>query len=214
MSVRLRSPLLLLAPLVLAALLAAPARAEVVNRIAAIVDEDVITVFQIEREAAPTIQAYLSSNKEATPEERDERIAGIKQEKMRELIERKLLETEVRRLGIPVEETDVDQQIQQILDMNRMSREDLADTVAREGKTMEEFRDEIRKRILREQYVRFRLKDKVEVDEEDVRAYYQQHPEEFVAGTTIGLAEIRFNLPAEADQEQVRAVFERAAATY
>lgn len=196
------------------ALVAATARAEVVNRIAAIVDDEIITVWQVERESRPVVAAYLAESEDDTAEQRAARVSEIKADVMRRMIENILLEREVARLGFPVEEADIDKYIDRILAGNRMTREQLSDTLAREGKTLGDMRDQIRKQIMRERYVSFRMKDRIAVSEDEARSYYQANPDQFVDDTRITLAEIRFNLPPDADPEAVRGVFERAAQTY
>ncbi len=194
--------------------LTAPISAEIVNRIAAIVDDEVITVHEVQTKSRQIVNAYLSQADEESPEQRQQRIRQLHKETLRALIEQKLLEREVARLGIPVEEQDVDNQIQSILSANHMTREELNQTLLREGKTMKEFRDQIRNRILTEQYVGIRMKDRVKVTEEEARSYYQLHLDEYIADIKVSLAEIRFNLPADADDETVRRVFDEAASTY
>jgi peptidyl-prolyl cis-trans isomerase SurA len=190
------------------------ARAEIVNRIAAIVDDEVITVHEIEVKSAQIINAYLAQAKEELPEQREQRIQKIRKDTLRALIERKLLETEVARLGIPVEEQDIDSRIQSILSANQLTREQLNQTLLRDGITMKEFRDEIRNSILTDQYVGIRMKDRVKVSEEEALSYYQLHLNDYIADIRITLAEIRFNLPAAADEETIRQVFDEAASTY
>ncbi|MCB9476847.1 MAG: peptidyl-prolyl cis-trans isomerase [Deltaproteobacteria bacterium] len=191
---------------------AGTARAEIINRIAAVVDEEVITTFEVEAAAAGSIRAVLNSDD--AEDVKKKRICNLKSEAMRAIIEQKLLEREVARLGIPIEDQDVDARLEKILSLNNMSRDDLSRQLAREGKTMDEFRDQIRKQILTEQYVRFRLREKVDVTEEDARAYYQQHQDQYVADTRVSLREIRFNVPALATDAETKAIFDKAAATY
>lgn len=205
---------LVLALVLIATLIASAARAEVVNRIAAVVDDEVITVYEVERESRPVVSAYLSSSEGATPEERAAAVAQIKRDVMQRLIENVLLEREVARLGFPVEEQDVDKYVERIMAANRMDRDQLVEMLAREGKTMDDLRDQVRKQILRERYVGFRMKDRIAVSEEEARTYYQNNPDEFIDDSRITLAEIRFNIPPDATQDDIRAVFERAASTY
>ncbi|MBZ0272403.1 SurA N-terminal domain-containing protein [bacterium] len=193
---------------------AAPAFAETINRIVAIVDDEIVTEFELEIKSRPLVQAYLAGVGDLSAAERESAILEIKKRVLRDTIEQKLLETEVRRLGLPVEETDVDAYIDRLIASNRMTRADLTDVLAREGKTMTDLRDQIRKQILREQYVSFRLKDKVKVSDEDVRIHYQQHESDFLGEAKVTLSEIRFNLPAEASPDVVRETFDRAATTY
>ena len=61
--------------------------------------------------------------------------------------------------------------------------------------------------ILRERYVSFRMRDKLRVRDEDVRAYYENNAADFAAEPVVRIAEIRFNVPPEADQVTLEAAF-------
>jgi peptidyl-prolyl cis-trans isomerase SurA len=207
----------LFALIVLFALLSASvASAELVNRIAAVVDEHVITLFEVEQAAGPMVQAFSSQPQfeGLSDVEKRERIGELKRRVLTELIEQKLLEAEVNRLGIPVDEREIDEYVDRIKKVNGLTTEQLAASLSTEGKTMAEFRNQVKNQILREQYVAFRLKNKIEVTEEDARAFYVQHQEEYLAERVVSLSEIRFAVPPEANEEQVTAARQRASEVY
>ncbi len=189
-------------------LTAAPVWAgEVVNRVAAVIDNDVITLFQVEQAAAPMIQQMLKENPTLSDTDRSRAAARIKAEVLRGLIEQKLLEIEILRLGIEVTDAEIDNYVNRIKQANNYTDEALEMALMREGLTKQEFRDRIKNEILREQYVSFRLRDRLVVRDEDVRAYYENHRDEFAGDPVLHLAELRLNLPPDANDEQVRAAF-------
>lgn len=192
------------------------AGAKILNRVAAIVDDQIITLHEVQQVARPIIQSFANSpeGRKLTSEQISARIKEIKKKILQELIESKLVEAEVNRLGIPVSDQDVDDYINRIKRVNGLTDESLAATLLAEGSSMGEFREKIKTQILREQYIQFRLKNKIEVTEEEARAYYKQHQEEFVAERVVSLSEIRISLPPESSEEQVLAAREKINTLY
>jgi peptidyl-prolyl cis-trans isomerase SurA len=181
--------------------------AEVFNRVAAVVDEQVITLFEVEAAADPVIGQMLQESAALSPAEKRRRMAEIKQQVLQGLIEQKLIESEIKRLGIDVTEVEIEAYIDRIKQANNYDDESLKLALARQGITMQEFRDRVRTEILRDEYVHFRLRDKVRVRDEDVQAYYTLHPDEFAAEAIVKIAEIRLNLPPDADEAQLQGVY-------
>lgn len=190
--------------------------AKVVNRIAAIVDDNIITLHEVQQVARPIIQSFANSpeGRRLTSEQISARVKEIKKKVLKELIESKLVETEVNRLGIPVSDGDVDDYIERIKRVNGLTDESLSATLLAEGSSMSEFREKIKKQILREQYIQYRLKNKIEITEDEAKAYYKQNQEDFVAERIITLSELRISLPPESSEEQILATRERINTLY
>jgi len=187
-----------------------------VNRIAAVVDENIITVYDVELASSPIIEAFTNSPeaKDLDPEALAKNISKIKMQILNDMIGEKLLEAEVNRLGIPINDQEIDEYIDKIKASNRMTDEALVTMLASEGTSMSEFREKIRLQILREQYVRYRLKEKVTIDDEEAKAYYKQHPEQFVAEKIITLSEIRIGVPPDTEPDQTQQIKTRVSKIY
>lgn len=176
------------------------AQAEIVNRIAAIVNDEIITLYEVEKDAGQMLLGLREQNK-WTQQEADARLPEIKGQILEALVREKLFEHEVQKLGIPITEQDVDEYLEFIAERNRLNMEQLGQMIQREGKTMSEYRELIRKKIRREQYVRYRLKSgALDVSEEEKRSYYNLNPDRFLEEAEFELAEIRFSFPADDNQ--------------
>lgn len=187
-----------------------------VNRIAAVVDDQIITLYEVEMACQPVLQAFANSpqGRDLAPAEMAIKVKEIKKQVLTELIEQKLLEAEVKRLGIPVSDREIDEYIDKIKAANRMTDEQLAAMLASEGSSIAEFRDRVKNQILREQYVRYRLKQNIEIGTEEARAYYKQNQEQFKAERVISLSEIRIPLGPDATEEEVEAAKQKTSAIY
>jgi len=199
----------------LGCLIAAPSLgADVINRVAAVVDNQVITLFEIETVANAMIASAQQADPNATPAEREAAAIAIKQQVLQQMIEQKLIESEVKRLGIEVTEGEIDSYVERVKKSNNYSDEAFANALRAEGLTMLDFRERVKMEILRERYVNFRMRDKLQVRDEDIRAYYENNRDQFSAEPIVRIAEIRFNVPPEADQATLEAAFTAANSTH
>lgn len=196
--------------LIIAALVfgvAAAAAGEVLDQIAAVVDQEVITTYEVEMTAASFIARAMQENPGVDAMEMQQKAAAIKQDVLQSLIQQKLIESEVKRLGIEVTDQEIDSYADEIKRANNFTEETLKNVLAGQGKTMEDFREKIRKDILVDRYISFRIRGQLEVRDEDVRAYYDNHPEEFVSEPLVKIAEIRINTAPEADDTALQTAF-------
>ena len=184
---------------------AAGAHATIVNRVAAVVDDQMITLLEVETASKPIVQAFANSPEAQKIDSVDlqARISEIKMKMLKEMIEQKLLEAEVKRLGIPVSDREIDEFMDRIKKANRLTDEQLTASLAAEGTSLKDFREQVKLQILREQYVAFRLKNKIEITEEEARAYYKQNHEEFEAEPVVALSEIRISIPPDATEADI-----------
>ena len=187
---------------------------DVFNRVIAVVDDEIITQFEIEAVAGPEIARILNDHPTWTAEQRKQKAGQIKQAILQQMIERKLIESEVGRLGIEVTEGEIDTYVERVRKSNSYSDEMLQNMLKQQGLTVSDFRERIKMEILRERYVSFRMRDKLRVRDEDVRAYYENHPDEFAAEPVVQIAEIRFNVAPEADQAALETTFNTANEAY
>jgi len=119
--------ILLLGALALGGLVVPPqdaaAEAAVVDRILAVVNEDVITLYDIE-----TLMRPLSQNIKAQrlpPEREMQAVAKLRDEMLNNLIDTKLTEQEVKRYNITINEEEVENYIRQLKQRRSITDEQL-----------------------------------------------------------------------------------------
>src|SRR5438270_10291957 len=104
--------------LLLAALLAAgPAFAELVDRIAAVVNKDIIALSEVEARAAPELQRIRS---EPDPKKRTEQREAAIKHALDSLIGEKLMEAQLRELNIDVSDAEVELGIDDVKKQNNI----------------------------------------------------------------------------------------------
>ncbi|PLX84018.1 MAG: hypothetical protein C0617_09330 [Desulfuromonas sp.] len=195
---------------VLALLWAVPVGAEVVSRIAAVVNEEVITTRQLDLELAARMatEARGETLSSAAVEARRQTVLS-------ELIEQVLIRQRVAELGIEVSDGEVDEAVDDILKQNNLSGEQLEEALRLQGMSFAEYRKNLRKQIERYKLIGREVQAKVEVTNQEIRAYFREHIDEFREAPFLRLNRMTFALPPRASGEQVealRAEAEKAAA--
>ena len=156
--------------LLLAALVAAPlARAELVDRVAAVVNKDIITLSEVEGRAAPELQR---ARNEPDPKKR----AAMRDEALKAalatLIGERLLENQVRELAIDVTEAEIDMSLEDVKKQNNIDSEQFERLLAGEGYSLTTYRAFMKKHLARLKLINLKVRQKVKVSDEDLKAEY------------------------------------------
>lgn len=192
--------ILLLGALALGGLVVSPeaaaAEAAVVDRIVAVVNEDVITLYDIE-----TLMRPLSQNIKAQrlpPEREMQAVAKLRDEMLSNLIDTKLTEQEVKRYNITVTEEEVENYIRQLKQRRSTTDEQLRALLAEQGMTLEDYRKEIKLQLQRTKLVNREVRSKVVITEADIKAYYEKNKAKYGGGTRYHLWNLFVKLPSQA----------------
>ena len=183
--------LLILLPLVLAV----PVHAELVSRVAAVVNGDIITTYALDQALA----SYLA-NSDRKPSA--EQLKALRKELLTRLIEEQLVQQRIRALKIQVTDEEVENAIIDVQRQNKLSREDLVQAVQTQGQTFEVYRENLRKQILRYKLVGQEVRSRVDVPEREVLEYYKAHLDEYRLPSTVTLSAVTFPVPERADRTE------------
>lgn len=175
---------------------AMPAQAEVVSRIAAVVNDDIITTLQLDERIASELGAEAVASIAAA-----ERLIVLDK-----MVEETLVEQRVKQLGMRVGDEEVEQAINDVLRQNNIDRSQLELALQSQGLTMESYRTKLRKQLLQFKLVGREIRDKIEVTNQETRNYYREHIEEYREDPFIRLSRISFSVPAGSAADQVSAL--------
>ncbi|MFP2926070.1 peptidylprolyl isomerase [Pyxidicoccus sp. 3LG] len=185
------------------------ARAELVDRVAAVVNRDIIPLSEVQQRAAPE----LSRINNPDPRKRAELRVQLMKTTLDTLIGEKLMEGEIAQLGITATEAEVDQLVDDVRQQNNITDPaQFEQLLLGEGLTMPAYRDMLRKRILRERLLRLKIGPKVKITEEDLKAAYNQYVRLESQDSEVHARHILVAVDPKATQEQVDAAFKKAQA--
>ncbi len=180
---------------------------EIVDRIVAVVNDDIITLSELNQVTGPYIKKI---NADGSPSEREKtEIYKIQDNALDKLIDRKLEEQEIKEAGITATDPEIDGAIETIKKNNSVTDEDLREMLAREGLTMAHYREQIKKKILRSKLMNYQVNSKIIVTEEDIRTYYEAHKDEFSEEGKYHLRHIIMRVPRYATTQAKKDIVAR-----
>ena len=174
------------------------ADAIVVDRIVAVVNEDLITLYDLNK----TLQPYEENIKALgyAPERERETLFKLRTDLLNRLIERKLTDQVIRRNNIEVSEEEIDAALERLKASRSLTDEDLRAGLAQQGLTLEEYRKNVKQQLLRNKLVNREIKSKIVITEDDIKSYYNANREKYVGQKKYHIWNIFIRLPDFADE--------------
>lgn len=189
----------------------AAAHAELVDRVAAVVNRDIIALSEVEQRAAPELQRLAQANTD--PRKRTELRAQVLKAALDSLIGEKLIEGEIKELGLTASNTEVEEAMANVRQQNNITdNAQFEQLLAREGYTMETYREFLRKQIARSRLLQMKVTPKVKVSEEDLKAAYAQYARMENEDAEVHARHILVSVDPKATPEQVEAARKKAEA--
>jgi parvulin-like peptidyl-prolyl isomerase len=168
------------------ALLASPARGEILERVIAKVNGDVITQSEFEARQVAALQAARvgPDGVERFLRENNARI-------LQEAIDDLLLVQRAAELGLRLRPEYIKEVIEGIKKENNIPTDEALDEqLRREGLSVEEFKRDIHRSVLRRQVIARELEPKASVSEAEALAAYERDKEKYTRPATVHLQEI------------------------
>ena len=185
----------------------ASAAAEVLDRIVAVVNEEIILLSELNERMAPYAQRVREQGFDL---DREKQMLGqLREEMINRLVDEKLTDQEIARNDIQLDEAAVDRTIERIKAANKFSDEDLRRQLALEQMTMEEYRDSIREQVLRTQLVNYEVKSRIVITDQEIQDYYDNHPELYGGEVYFHLKNILLRVPQFASESEKQALVEQ-----
>jgi peptidyl-prolyl cis-trans isomerase SurA len=198
--------------------LAAAAAAEIVDRIVATVNGDIITLSEVEQR----VQPYLEKNNISGQAEVDQ----VTRQILAALVDQTLMIQQAEKLEIEVTPEEVDQAIAGMRRNAGLNEEEFRRQLALDGISMESFREDVRADLYKKRVIREEVASMIAVPDETVDAYLRRQgtlagggPAEVLETETsdqrkVALKNIVFELPPGADAQDAEAVMEKAERVY
>jgi peptidyl-prolyl cis-trans isomerase SurA len=173
---------------------------EVVDRIVAIVNDDIITLIELNRSFKPYAERIRVLGY-STDKER-KMLFKVREDMLNQLIDQKIKDQEIKRFNIKISEKDVDQTIERIKEANFNTDEDLRTALAKDGLSLEEYRKRIKEQILRTRLVNIKVKSKIVITKEDIKSYYENHQDKYSGKKKYHLYNIIMKASSFADEKE------------
>jgi peptidyl-prolyl cis-trans isomerase SurA len=187
-------------------------QARVVEKIAALVGDDIILQSEVEDRAAPLLAEVASIS---NPTEREARTNAIRREVLDRLVQDQLLQQQAAELKLTVSGDEIDRAIDQIKRDYGLDDKQLREELGRQGLSMAAYRQNTKKEILKYRVINIAVGSKINVGDSEVQSYYDRHLKS--ANVQLRASHIFIAIPADADNATVmereklaKALLERA----
>jgi len=171
------------------------ATAQVVSRIAAVVNKDIITTYQLDQK----LQEQLAK-KERQPS--PAQLGALRQELLSRMIEEALVQQRIRALNLSVSEEEIETALLDVQQKNQMTREALEDAVQSQGLDFDAYRENLSKQILRYKLISEEVRSQVDVSEGEVVEYYRAHLDDYRLAPEVQLSAITFPISEKASAQE------------
>ena len=143
--------------------------AEVLDRVIAKVNDEIITLSEVQERTAIELSRLRATGSENIPS------AGEMMEKMLDRrIEDLLLLGEGRKIGGAVSDERVLKALDEIRSNNGLTEDELKEMLAAESQTLDEYKETIRDQILLSKVVSIEIKNRIVVSEKQIQKYYEK----------------------------------------
>ena len=151
---------------------AAPAMAgQVVDRIVAVVNRDIILMSEVQQ----TWDMVASEALRGTPAaQRAQAEVQLRSDILEGLIANQLMEQAMESAGMEVTEADLEAAVADVARQNGMTAEQLYGELERQGMSLEEYRGELKKQLKQYKFMNLEIRGRVRISDEDVLNYYNQ----------------------------------------
>ena len=185
---------LLLLALPLAIPLARAGEQELLDRVVAVVNDEVITQAELDTFLRPVYQQYT---KEYSGAELAKMIDEVRQKILSQMIEDKLVYQEAVAQGIEVKDEEVDKEFS--LFKSKMEKpEELDALLEREGLTMKALRERLKKQAMVRQLQDREIRSKVIVSPTEVENFFKNNPDQFKAKERVRVKSLTIKKSEEA----------------
>lgn len=192
--------------LTILAILPALSAAEMVSGIAAIVNDEIITSYDVEKETA-----ILAKEAEKKGPVSAAARGELRSSALNRLIDRKLTEQKIKELDIKVTEEEVRQAIEDVKKQNNLSQEALVAALAGQGLSFDQYRAQLKEQLERLRLMSQEVRAKIQVGEKEMREYYAANPTKYGAEEQFRARHIFFRLGKDATSQDIRRVMMTAA---
>ena len=149
-----------------------PARAAIVERVVAVIGDRPILLSELRKRAKPFL-LQIASRLPPGPQQ-----AAAETQVLKELIEKMIddeLEGQAADKGkVSVTADEIDAALRNIATAQSMTIPELVKSASRSGLTEQDYRDELRRQILEGKMLQLRVKGRVRITDEDVKAMYER----------------------------------------
>jgi len=191
----------------LAILLPFSARAEVVDKVVAIVNQEPITLYDVDRLMAQNVDEI---KKAAATGDQKEKFQDFRSMALQKLIGEKLLDQELERRKIVITDADMQKSVEGIMKRNNLTDAQFKSELGKQGMTWEQYTVTLKAQLKKVKFMSEVLAPRVKVTDADLDEFFAKHPEQFAPYQSVKMAQIIIPVDSAASDSDLQAAQKRA----
>lgn len=181
---------------------------EHLERVVAVVNDSIILQSELDARLVPVVQ---EAQQIADPAERRRRMAKLASQVLDEMVNEELIVQAAEAAKIEVDSSEVQAALDEIKQQNNLDDAGLQQALAQQGYTLQGYKADLRRQLLRLRAVNQLVAPKVQVTDEDIHARYDQLQRRSEAVSAVQLSHILIKLPEHPTEQQLTEAKEKAA---
>jgi len=172
---------------------------KVINALAAIVNDELITLYDVQREAQ-----LMITEKQKTTSVDEKMRSQINKTALDVLIEKTLLKQKIKELNIKISDDEVRQSIDDVKKQNNMTQEALVAALAAQGISFDQYKIQLVEQLERLRLVSLEVKSNIHVSESEILAYYEANPVKYSEEETFRARHIFFRTSEKSAPDEIK----------
>jgi parvulin-like peptidyl-prolyl isomerase len=169
------------------------ASAEIVERIVAIVNSEVILESDLKK-MLPKLKKHDLIYDYLIPGDEASFFKGDRKQLLEYMINEKIMDSEIKKLNLTVTYDKVDQEIKEIAKRNNINTQQVLDAITGEGLSVSEYKDSLKSRLERQSLIESEIISKLRISDEDAYSeYLRKKPGSHASVNEYSVAHIFFN---------------------
>jgi peptidyl-prolyl cis-trans isomerase SurA len=182
--------------------------AQVLDGIAAVVNEEIVTISEVRDAMALEAEQLHQQHSGATLQKQ---LQELYQRTLQSLIDVELQLERARKLNLSVSEEDVTYNVDRLKEQNQITDEQLQQMLQSRGLTMEAYREQVRRGLLVGKVVNVEVRSRLAILDSELEEAYRQQRERYRIAGELTVSHILFMVPEHATPEQEAYIKEKAA---
>lgn len=182
-------------------------RKVIVERVVAVINDAIILRSELDARMVPVIG---EAQQIADPKERARRIEKLRGQVLDEMVNEELIVQAAEAAKIEVDSSEVQAALDEIKSSNNLDDAALAQVLTAQGYTLANYKQDLRRQLMRLRAINQLVAPKVNVTDEDLRARYDQMQRRSEAVSAVKLSHVLFKLPEHPTEQQLAEAKEKA----
>lgn len=173
------------------------AHGETLNRVVAIVNDDIITLHELNKK----MKALTGLAPMELRGKNEEQYYETRSRVLELLMDEKITLGKIQEMGITVTQKEIDAAVEKMKRDNKWTQEDLMSRLKSEGLSLKKYKENMKEELERIQLINYEVRSKIIIREETMTRFYEEHKKRFNEEMEVHLSSI-FLLSGNPDDEK------------